>query len=255
MDPGFRLRQIRDRLGLTYREVERQSYELAMKRGRPDFIMHISRLADIETRKILPTMHRLYTLGVLYHIDPLEIADWYGIPLRSSSLDEGRACGTVTGSATSPEGLQFPARLGFNFHERQSTYLEEIKRNWAQFEAILFSQDKRYLYGSIGLDDHTMEPLLNPGTVVLVDPALRDVDDVGWSNEYDRPIYFVAIGGRYWCGWCKKAGKELVLEPHHLSRAIPEFYQSPTDARVVGRVVGVAKRLGSPTGLCAKQYP
>jgi hypothetical protein len=38
MLPGLRLRQARERLGLTYREVERASYELAARRGRPDFI-------------------------------------------------------------------------------------------------------------------------------------------------------------------------------------------------------------------------
>jgi hypothetical protein len=46
----LRLRQDRERLGLTYRDAERASYELAARRGRPDFIIHISRLADIENR-------------------------------------------------------------------------------------------------------------------------------------------------------------------------------------------------------------
>jgi hypothetical protein len=36
--PGLRLRQIRERLGLTYRDVEKASYAPALKHGRPDFI-------------------------------------------------------------------------------------------------------------------------------------------------------------------------------------------------------------------------
>ena len=48
MQPGLRLRLAREKLGLTYRDVERASYELAVVRGRSDFILHISRLADIE---------------------------------------------------------------------------------------------------------------------------------------------------------------------------------------------------------------
>ncbi len=61
MLPGLRLRQVRERLGLTYRDVdqvrerlgltyrdvESASYELASRRGSSDFILHISRLADI----------------------------------------------------------------------------------------------------------------------------------------------------------------------------------------------------------------
>jgi hypothetical protein len=57
MLPGLRLRQARERLGLTYRDVERASYELAARRGRPDFIIHISRLADIENRGVVPGLH------------------------------------------------------------------------------------------------------------------------------------------------------------------------------------------------------
>jgi hypothetical protein len=33
MLPGFRLRQSRERLGLTYRDVERASFELAAQRS------------------------------------------------------------------------------------------------------------------------------------------------------------------------------------------------------------------------------
>ena len=49
MHPGLRLRQARERLGLTYREVESASYELAARRGRSEFILHISRQAEIES--------------------------------------------------------------------------------------------------------------------------------------------------------------------------------------------------------------
>jgi hypothetical protein len=52
MHPGLRLRQARERLGLTYREVERASYELAARRGRSEFILHISRLAEIKTGEL-----------------------------------------------------------------------------------------------------------------------------------------------------------------------------------------------------------
>lgn len=45
---GLRLRQTREALGLTYRDVERASYQIAVNRGRPDFILHISRLADMQ---------------------------------------------------------------------------------------------------------------------------------------------------------------------------------------------------------------
>src|SRR5437879_6783514 len=81
MDPGFRLRQIRERLGLTYRDVERASLALARVHTRPQFTVHISRLADIENGGVVPSLHKLYALAVVYHLNPLKILEWYDVPL------------------------------------------------------------------------------------------------------------------------------------------------------------------------------
>ena len=81
MLPGLSLRQVREHLGLTYRDVERCSYEIAAKRGRPEFILHISRLADIENRNVVPGLHKLYTLAAIYHLNPLELFRWYEVPV------------------------------------------------------------------------------------------------------------------------------------------------------------------------------
>src|SRR5260221_707571 len=77
MDPGLRLRQIRERLGLTYRDVQEASFALAQTYTRPQFTVHISRLADIENAGAVPSLHKLYALAVVYHLNPLEILTWY----------------------------------------------------------------------------------------------------------------------------------------------------------------------------------
>jgi len=45
-------------------------------------------LADIENRNVMPNLHKLYSLAVIYHLDPLEIADWYEAPLKETIWDE-----------------------------------------------------------------------------------------------------------------------------------------------------------------------
>src|SRR5271167_1901478 len=85
--PGVRLRQIREKLGLTYREVERASYDIALRRGRPEFIVRLSRLADIENRNVVPSLHKLYTLASIYHLDALSISGWYEAPLEQTLAD------------------------------------------------------------------------------------------------------------------------------------------------------------------------
>ena len=89
-----------------------------------------------------------------------------------------------------------------------------------------------------------MQPLLRPGSLVLVDPKLRQVQNNGWTNEYERPIYFLELRQEFRCCWCQREGRQLMLVPHPLSSCAPEVYQFPEDAEIVGQVVGVATRLG-----------
>ena len=108
MQPGLRLGQARERLGLTYRDVERASYELAAFRGRPDFILHLSRLADIENRGVVPGLHKLYTLATLYHLNPLEIFRWYDVPLECSFTDGAAFEVPKTHMMAAPTSLRIP---------------------------------------------------------------------------------------------------------------------------------------------------
>jgi transcriptional regulator with XRE-family HTH domain len=85
--PGFRLRQARERLGLTHREVERASIELAATGGRPEFILHISQLADIENRNVVPNIYKLYSVSVIYHLSVLEISSWYEASFQQAFQD------------------------------------------------------------------------------------------------------------------------------------------------------------------------
>ncbi len=70
--PGLRLRQTREARGLPGRDIEKASYQIAVRRGRPDFILHIGRLAAIENRGVVPSLNKLYSLAAILHLDPLE---------------------------------------------------------------------------------------------------------------------------------------------------------------------------------------
>jgi transcriptional regulator with XRE-family HTH domain len=246
MLPGLRLRQVRERLGLTYRDVERCSYEIAAKRGRPDFILHISRLADFENRNVVPGLHKLYTLAVVYHLQPTEIAKWYDVPMDECFVDGAIFPSPNTHLAAAPTTLRVPLRFDPAFDPRRTAYLSRMVEQWGNFEGTLLSQTGQYRYGYIGLDDQRMVPLLRPGSVVLLDTSARRVQEHEWSSEYDRPLFFVEIREGYRCGWFHQEGHRLVMQPHPLSRCMPEWWQIPEQAEVVGKVVGIVTRLNEP---------
>jgi transcriptional regulator with XRE-family HTH domain len=111
MLPGLRLRQVRERLGLTYRDVERASHELAERRGRADFTLHISRLADIENHGVVPTLHKLYTLAAIYRLNPLDIFRWYDVPIEECFHD-GMSCPVPqTHLMAAPTSLRTPIKF------------------------------------------------------------------------------------------------------------------------------------------------
>jgi len=243
MLPGLRLRQARERLGLTYRDVERASFELASKRGRPDFILHISRLADIENHEVVPTLHKLYTLAVIYHLDPQEIFHWYEVPLDEFFGDGAEFPAPRTHLIAPPVSLRIPVRFDPAFDPRRTEFLSRMVERWGHFEGVLTNGNGRHLYGYIGLSDRRMVPLLRPGSIVLVDVSVHQIEDQEWFTEHDRPMYFVELRDGYRCGWFYRDGSRLVMQPHPLSRCLPESWRMPEEAEIVGRVVGVVTRL------------
>jgi transcriptional regulator with XRE-family HTH domain len=243
LQPGTRLRQARERLGLTYRDVERASYELACQRGRPDFILHLSRLADIENREVTPSLYKLYTLAVIYHLDPKEVCQWYEVPFEGHFADGVNLSAPNTHLAAGPASLRLPIRFDPAFDPNRTEFLTRMVERWGNLEGTLFNQPSRYLYGYVGLNDRRMHPLLRPGSLVLVDPRLQQVQNSGWTNEYERPIYFLELRQEFRCCWCRREGGQLMLASHPLSSCAPEVYRFPEEAEIVGQVVGVATRL------------
>src|SRR5438105_4803779 len=83
LSPGQHLRIVREQLGLTMRDVEMASATISAKHGNDDFAIPLSRLSDIETKGIVPSIFRLYSLAVIYRRDLRDILAWYGIDVNA----------------------------------------------------------------------------------------------------------------------------------------------------------------------------
>ena len=243
---GLRLRQVRERLGLTYRDVEAASYELALRRGSQDFVLHISRLADIENRNVIPGLHKIYTLAVIYHLNPLELFSWFEVPFEECFEDGAKFAAPRTHLAGPPNGLRVPIRFDPGFDPRRTDFLSRMVERWGHFEGALIKGNPRHCYGYIGLSDRRMVPILRPGSLVLVDTELRRIENEGWVSEHDRPMYLVDVRDGYRCGWFHQTVDHLVMQPHPSSRCAPESWNLPNEAEVVGKVIGVVTRLNEP---------
>src|SRR5256885_13464907 len=84
---GQSLRQAREQLDLTLREVEAASARIAEKHENDEFTVSPSRLSDIETKGMVPSIYRLYSLAVIYRRDFRVILYLYGIDINASTED------------------------------------------------------------------------------------------------------------------------------------------------------------------------
>lgn len=245
MHPGHSLRQAREKLGLTYREVERASYELASQHGRPEFVLHISRLADIENSGVTPGIHKLYSLCAIYHLDLFEVCGWYNVPLDQLFSDGNHLPARKTHRAAPPRSMRVPVRFDPGFDPRRTAYLTRMVEDRTHLEGVMLhgGTNGQFRYGYIGLDDRWMQPILRPGSLVLLDPSRQQIQNSGWRNEHERPIYFVDIRDAYRCCWCQQNKGRIVFQPHPLSPCLTESRRFPDEADIVGQVVGIAMRL------------
>ena len=82
LSAGQNLRMVRERLGLTMRDVETASTSIALRHKSEEFAIPPSRLSDIETKGVVPSIYRLYSLSVIYRWDAREILALYGVDLN-----------------------------------------------------------------------------------------------------------------------------------------------------------------------------
>ena len=251
-DAGQRLRRVRERLNLRVRDVEQASLRIADKYRNDEFAVLINRISEIENRGLVPTLFKLYSLCAIYRLNFQEVLEWYGIKLASLPADSSFAEVVRTHAIAFPTPSHGDVMVPLSFDPgldlRRTTYLSRMIQRWGRLPLLFLEgldlTDHRYAF--IGTDDWFMYPLLQPGSFVLIDETRRKVVASGWTNEFDRPIYFLESRQSWECGWCSVSGSQLILQPHPGSGSVPKIFAYPGEIDIVGQVVGVAMRLDQP---------
>ena len=249
LSAGQNLRMVRERLGLTMRDVETASTNIALRHKSEEFAIPPSRLSDIETKGVVPSIYRLYSLSVIYRLDAREILALYGVDLNGAVEDLQLSLPPKSHKSNALEAstlTRIPVRLDPGFDPRFTLNMGRMIEQWGVVPLTYLAQfaDRRYTYGYVGSEDFTMYPILPPGTFVQVDESKTRVAEGAWRSEYERPIYFVETREGYTCCWCTLQQDGLVLQSHPLSPVPVRLLKHPQEAEVIGQVVGVAMRLG-----------
>ena len=249
LNGGQRLRALRETLGYRMRDVELASNQIARRFDSEEFAIPPSRLSDIETKGIIPSIFRLYSFAAIYRREYRELLSFYGLELDGISADIrfGHPQKSHLSEALSNvTQVRIPTRLDPGFSLQKTTDLRRAIEQWGTVPMAyleLFADD-RYTYGYIGSEDFTMYPILQPGSFVQVDETKNKVGEGIWRSEFERPIYFVEMREGFTCCWCSIRRDSIVLQPHPLSPVSVRVLRYPQEAEVLGQVIGVAMRLG-----------
>lgn len=249
---GARLKAVRTRLGLSLRAVEQRSLEFAAERQNPDYALSKAWIVDVEKGRFLPGSFKTAALAAIYKLEIAEIQKWYGLEpdeiTKERPLFRPPKTHLLTSSDEPGEGVEIP-ETGLEL--KQTNLLTQLVDIWGDVPVPLLRRLdlRRSLYGYIGMEDRTMWPMLPPGTFIQIDPKQTRVQKGPFGklsvySPYARPIYFLDIRTGYACGWCQVENGVLTLIPHPDSGEPTRTFRYPNEAELVGRVTGIAMRIG-----------
>lgn len=249
-EAGRRLKMERARVRLSTREVERMSQRIAQEKNNQEYSLSHAWLTDIENGEFTPSIYKLYSLSVIYKRHYDDILAFFGIHIRdigreqmSLPLPRTHLIGDGMEKAGAP--IVLPEELRVRILKEKTNLVSRMFKQWGGVPAALLQHMdlRRSLYGYIGMDDFTLNPLVRPGSFVEIDSSRRKIEWGEWPSVFERPIYFVELRDGYACSWCELNEKQLFLIPFPQSRSQVRKVRIPYEAEVVGRVTAVSMRL------------
>jgi transcriptional regulator with XRE-family HTH domain len=249
-EAGQRLRAERLRVRLSTREVERLSHQIAHEKSNQEYSISHAWVTDIENGKFTPSIYKLYSFSLVYGLRYDEVLAFFGLHIgdvgkeqKSLKLPRTHLVGSVLEPAIST--VTVPLELREKIQLERTNLVSRMFERWGEVPLVFLQQmDLQHsLYGYIGMEDHTLDPLVRPGSLVEIDARQKKVGAGSWQNEFDRPIYFVELRDGYVCSWCELDGGQLILIPYPRSRAQVRQVRYPADADIVGRVTAITMRI------------
>ncbi len=238
---GAQLRAARNRLGLTLREVEERCQQLAQQWGNAAYRISASWLDRVERENRGLSATKLIVLAYIYNLTTDQmLALCPGATDTPAQLVQTSSPNSTLLLAQGP--LEQHARLWLP-DKLMTDPLPEDTMLLQSAQGVL---PVHYRRGVIGRLDRTMEPMILAGSIVLIDTQKRAIASrKGWTNEFDRPIYFLFTRTGYFCGFCEldRKAEWLSLVPHMLSPDPKDRrWRFRKEVEVIGTVTGLFTR-------------
>ena len=144
LNAGQRLRAARERVGLSTRDVQRKSEQIAVEKKNQEYYLSHAWLTDIEQGKFMPGLFKLYSISAIYDKSFTEIASYFG--LRIADLGRDRASiGVPKTHLVDREGdaevqnVSLPVEFKPEFRFETTNLLARVVEKWTTSPSACFS--------------------------------------------------------------------------------------------------------------------
>jgi transcriptional regulator with XRE-family HTH domain len=219
---------------LSLQEVEQRSRSIAQKRGDSSFQVSASWLTRLESDGHELTVNKLIALAEIYSI-PIDQLLRFNSPGNAELLTLPSTSATTLPMEGSQKS-QANRLLSDTPFPDETTLLP--KKN--------VPSPTPYRRDIIGRLDLTLAPMIPPGSIVQIDTTNRAISSrKNWTQEFQRPVYFLMTRVGYVSGWCEldRNSEWLTLIPHPLSPASSRRWRYREEIENLGRVISVVIRL------------
>jgi len=236
---GGKLRATRLAWKLTLREVEERSLRLAQQWGNPAYRISASWLDRVERENRGLSATKLIVLASVYSMSAEQMlalmpqAEAVSAPLEEVSVPNATIL--VEGPLGDHAKFWLPDTFVTDTPPESTTLMPGLDGTFST----------PFRRGIIGCHDRTLEPMIPPGSIVLIDTRKRSIAGRReWNHEFDRPIYFLLTRTGYISGFCEldKDAEWLTVIPHALSFEQNRRWRYRKEIEVVGTVAAVFVR-------------
>lgn len=233
-------------LGLSYKDIVRESDRLARANNNPDMRIAKSTLGNIIGGGIRqPGTAKLDSLRIILNLAHTEIDAAIGLQPQRRLREQLQMARTRTreispDAVTRHRKIRIPI-LRDDAKLSNSQFIEGVLKEWASVDVeYLSSLYPPYLrYVVIGEEDTNAGPVAPPGSRVLINKLITKVPPADNVSFHERELFYVLTPRGPTCVYVEHApGDRIVLVPHPLSGNLREEFPRQ-NVTIVGQVIGV----------------
>ena len=238
---GQFIRRARLRSGFSFREASERTKLIARKLGDLRYYCAPGSLSDYETRKLPPRhVHKLISICAAYFASAAEFLEVSGANLYT------------TGYLSMPaEFLNFPPP-GQHYRSQPSRFIKRLRRRLQQLPYFLRGASTLFGLSDLSVRDvfwagglrGSIASYFSGALFLIVDRRAKTPRPSLSSPAWAQPAYVLQQrDGSYLCGFCNLQNGTLILSSRLGSHPKLLRLRNRVDAEVVGRVVGLVRRL------------